>query len=80
DVLLGGGAGDTLDGGDGVDTADYSTSFGSQLVDLLFPEINTNDAAGDTYISIENAIGGNGADNMRGTYDDNVLNGGTNVD
>ncbi|GGE54902.1 calcium-binding protein [Actibacterium pelagium] len=80
DVLLGGPNGDTLDGGDGFDTADYSTSYGSQLIDLLFPQFNTNDAAGDTYISIEYVIGGNGPDNMRGTFGDDQLFGGPNVD
>ena len=80
DVLMGGADADTLDGGDGEDTADYSISNGSQLIDLMFPAINTNHAAGDTYTSIEHVIGGSGGDNMRGTVEGNQLSGGANVD
>jgi len=80
DILRGGAGSDVLDGGAGVDTADYTGSRGSQRIDLMFPSINTNSAAGDSYVSIENVVGGYGADNIRGTTGDNMLAGGHNVD
>jgi Ca2+-binding RTX toxin-like protein len=49
-------------------------------VDLLFEEVNTFAAAGDTYDSIEHLIGSQGRDNLRGTFGDNELHGGRNVD
>ncbi len=75
---------DRLDGGDGIDTADYGDALGRVLVDLqndvrgagfarFFDE---GAAAGDTFISIENVIGSDFADNLRGDANDNVLEGG----
>lgn len=46
----------------------------------MFSQINTNVAAGDVYVSIENLIGSQGFDNLRGTLEDNVIQGGRNVD
>ncbi len=80
DVLVGGTGGDVLDGGDGTDTVSYEESRGSLRVDLLFPEINTNEAAGDTFVSIENLLGSEGFDNLRGTTGDNRIQGAGNVD
>ena len=89
DTLMGDGGNDTLNGGagadhhaggDGIDTVDYTGSFGSLRVDLMFPQINTNIAAGDTYDSIENLIGSRGFDNLRGTTGDNLIQGMANVD
>ncbi|MEP3441116.1 MAG: hypothetical protein ABJN72_06525 [Sulfitobacter sp.] len=89
DTLIAGGGNDTLNGGEGADdlfgglgtdVADYTGSRGSLRVDLLFPEINTNVATGDTYESIENLIGSDGRDNLRGTFDDNWIFGSSNVD
>ena len=80
DVLVGSTGADLLDGGAGFDFADYSAAFGSQRIDLLYPELNTNMAAGDRHISIEGVIGGNGPDNIRGTIGDDVLRGESNVD
>jgi len=54
-----------LDGGNGIDTVSYEGSTGSLRVDLMFSGINTNVAAGDTYVSIENLIGSQGFDNLR---------------
>ncbi|TNF60713.1 MAG: hypothetical protein EP307_08100, partial [Rhodobacteraceae bacterium] len=66
DVLNGGPGADLLDGGPGIDTADYTGSTGSLRVDLMFPHVNTNIALGDTFQSIENLIGSQGMDNLRG--------------
>jgi len=80
DVLNGGIGADILDGGDGSDWVSYEGSRGSLRVDLMFAHINTNVAAGDTYISIENLIGSQGFDNLRGTLEDNQIQGRRNVD
>lgn len=80
DLLNGGPGADRLEGGPGIDTADYTGSVGSLRVDLMFPHINTNVAAGDTYLSIENLIGSQGMDNMRGTQGANRMQGMANVD
>ena len=80
DVLVGSTGADLLDGGAGFDYADYSAGGGSQRIDLLFPELNTLLATGDTHISIEGVIGGYGPDNIRGTLGDNILRGEANVD
>ncbi|MEQ6204696.1 calcium-binding protein [Sulfitobacter sp. HNIBRBA2951] len=71
---------DVFNGGAGSDTVSYAGSFGSLRVDLWFPSQNTFAAAGDTFISIENLTGSQGADNLRGTQGNNVLSGERNVD
>ena len=72
---------DSFVGGDGSDWVSYEGSFGSLRVDLQFSGVNTFAAAGDTYDSIENLIGSQGADNLRGTIGEgNRISGGANVD
>jgi Ca2+-binding RTX toxin-like protein len=75
DVLVGGADGDELDGGADSDTARYdvAVSGGTLVIDLAAPGNNTGEAAGDSYISIENVTGSNGADLIRGDASDNVL-------
>lgn len=80
DVLNGGAGADQLDGGEGVDWASYEGARGSLRVDLMFPQINTNVAAGDLYVSVENLKGSQGFDNLRGTLGNNVIQGDQNVD
>ena len=80
DVLVGSTGADLLDGGAGFDYVDYAEARGSQRIDLLYPELNTNLAIGDRHVSIEGVIGGYGADNIRGTFGDNILRGEANVD
>ncbi len=76
DTLYGANGADILDGGAGEDTAYYGFEFTNNLtVDLAAPGNNTYEAAGDTYISIENLTGGNGNDSLRGTNGDNVIDG-----
>ena len=80
-MWVNGGAGaDAFDGGAGIDTVSYQGSVGSLRVDLMFPGINTNLAAGDTFTSIENLIGSQGFDNLRGTTGANLIQGMANVD
>ena len=69
-----------FEGSAGSDWASYEGSRGSLRVDLMFSQINTNVAAGDVYTSIENLIGSQGFDNLRGTLADNHIVGGRNVD
>ncbi len=81
DDLLNGGAGaDAFNGGDGIDTVSYEGSRGSLRVDLLFPQINTFWAQGDTFEGIEHLIGSQGFENLRGTLEDNRIQGMANVD
>ncbi|MCR9140392.1 MAG: hypothetical protein NXI27_30825, partial [Alphaproteobacteria bacterium] len=58
DILDGGAGEDVLIGGEGSDTADYSRSLSDLVVDLGNLLNNAGDAAGDSFDSIENVIGG----------------------
>ncbi len=76
DLLIGGAGADSIDGGvTGIDTASYQTSSSGVVVNLLNPAGNTGDAAGDTYLSIENVRGSNGSDNVTGDANNNILEG-----
>ncbi|MEI7970457.1 MAG: hypothetical protein WCJ69_15845 [Betaproteobacteria bacterium] len=85
-VLRGGGGNDTLEGGAGADildgglsgrdTASYANAGASGVVaSLAAPATNTGQAAGDTYLNIENLSGSEGADTLTGDDGDNVLSG-----
>jgi Ca2+-binding RTX toxin-like protein len=64
DVLYGGAGADILNGGDGSDYASYYDFIGANLVvNLLNTTLNTGDAAGDTYTSIEYLQGSLNANN-----------------
>jgi Ca2+-binding RTX toxin-like protein len=68
---------DVVDGGDGSDTADYSSRTGA--VKLRLNTTTADDGAAgeaDKLLLIENAIGGGGADTLVGTTGDNSLSGG----
>jgi Ca2+-binding RTX toxin-like protein len=71
DTLIGGVGADALDGGDGKDTASYFGATAGVIASLANPAINSGDAAGDTYISIENLIGSGFDDALNG---DNFVN------
>ena len=76
--LLDGQAGaDTLEGGDGFDFAWYNTnSTGTGVTaSLSAPGINTGDAEGDFYISIEGLVGSSTGDFLGGDSGDNFLRG-----
>lgn len=69
--------GDRFDGGDNADTVDYSNS-GIQInqpitVDLENQSLNAGYAAGDTFISVENIIGGDHSDTISGNGQNNIL-------
>ena len=89
DVLYGGTGNDSLDGGagkdilvggSGIDTASYASASSATRVRLSFQSSNTGDAAGDEYSSIENIVGGSGADNIGGDEGENEITGGAGAD
>ena len=73
DTLFGGAGADTLDGGSNTDTADYSNAAAGVTADLGVPSNNLGDAAGDSYISIENLRGSNFDDTISGDGGINTL-------
>lgn len=75
DTLIGGTGADILDGGVGTDTASYQTSASGVTVNLLLGTGSGGDAAGDTFVSIENVTGSSSADNLIGEFGNNVLSG-----
>lgn len=75
DRLDGGAGADYLSGGTGSDTADYSSSSVGLGVSLFNPALNTGDAAGDTYNSIENLFGSDFNDGLNGNLGINTIRG-----
>ena len=80
DVLEGLVGADTLDGGDGIDTASYANAGAGVTASLADASVNSGDAAGDVYASIENMRGSVFADNFTGDAADNLLEGGAGND
>ena len=76
DNLNGGLGADLLNGGTGIDQADYVFATTGVVADLILPHRNTNEADGDTYVSIENLQGSGFADNLRGGDSANTILGG----
>jgi Ca2+-binding RTX toxin-like protein len=76
DTLIGGLGADTLIGGEGNDWASYETAVRAVVASLSAPANNTNDAAGDTYTSIENLRGSDFNDVLMGDSGKNTLWGG----
>jgi len=80
DMLCGGMGADLLDGGSGSDTADYSAAAEGVVVNLGNSALNTGEAAGDTFTSIENILGSSSADHLTGNGAANTLTGGNGSD
>jgi Ca2+-binding RTX toxin-like protein len=77
DILIGGRSTDYYDGGSGSDTID-DTSFrfsGSVSIDLALGLRNGNDGIIESFVSIENYIGSENNDSIRGDNLDNRLSG-----
>jgi len=81
DTLDGGSGNDTLDGGVGADSLrggsgfDYASYVSGTAVTavLAWSPINTGDAVGDVYSSVEGIIGSDGADWLAGSFGTNHL-------
>ena len=79
DLLSGELGNDTLDGGTGTDTAVYASATAAVVVSLATGKA-TGAAGTDTLVSIENVVGGSGADTITGDGAANFLNGGAGND
>jgi Ca2+-binding RTX toxin-like protein len=81
DVLEGGLGADRLIGGTGVDTATYARATAGVTVSLANPAINSGEAAGDTFDSVERLIGSNFSDRLNGSNGvNNTIHGGAGND
>ena len=76
DTLTGGTGADRLDGGNGTDWASYATASFGVTANLANPSLNTGEAWGDTYVSIEGLIGSPYNDHLTGDAGNNTLIGG----
>uniref|UniRef100_UPI00248038B5 beta strand repeat-containing protein n=1 Tax=Pleomorphomonas oryzae TaxID=261934 RepID=UPI00248038B5 len=74
DTLNGGGGADQLHGGGGNDTASYENATTGVSINLR-TGVNTGEAAGDTYDSIERFLGSNYNDTFAGTAGGESFNG-----
>ncbi|MEM7506713.1 MAG: cadherin-like domain-containing protein [Pseudomonadota bacterium] len=75
DLLTGGVGADRLDGGEGTDRAQYSDATAGVRADLGDAATNAGDAAGDSYVSIENLLGSRHDDVLLGDAGRNQLSG-----
>jgi Ca2+-binding RTX toxin-like protein len=86
DILVGGAGGDLLDGGTGTDTASYEDAFPQEAIIsgiyLFFGDLGsaTGEAAGDSFLSIENITGTAYDDVIGWDGGNNVINGGAGND
>lgn len=72
---MGGLGSDRLDGGAGIDRAQYSQAASGVRADLRDVATNTGEAAGDTYVAIENLLGSRFNDVLLGDAGANTLYG-----
>ena len=75
DTLIGNGGADDLNGGSGSDTASYAGATERVTASLGNAAINTGDAKGDTYVSVENLFGTGFDDALNGQNNANDING-----
>ncbi|BCW88353.1 hypothetical protein sos41_14920 [Alphaproteobacteria bacterium SO-S41] len=73
DVLVGGSGADAFDGGGGIDFVNYVTSSSGVTADMMPGNATAGDAAGDTFISIENFAGSNFNDTLSGDNASNTI-------
>jgi Ca2+-binding RTX toxin-like protein len=79
DILFGGVGADKLIGGDGQDTASYATALEAVALNMATGG-TVGDAAGDTYVTIEQIIGSAYDDVITGDNFDNRISGGAGND
>ena len=75
DVLEGGRGADAIFGGEGIDTATFVAATSAVRVYLTDPGSNAGIAAGDTFDSVENLIGGGSNDTLSGDAHANEIRG-----
>jgi hypothetical protein len=75
DRLNGGAGHDELIGGKGIDYASYKLATQAVIADIRDTSQNTDDAAGDTFKSIEGLIGSGFGDTLRGDKHRNLIEG-----
>ena len=80
DTLIGGAGADELDGGMDNDTASYVTTSSRVVASLLAGSGTVGDAAGDTFVDIENLTGSRFGDTLTGDGFANTLDGGAGDD
>ena len=80
DILIGSTGSDDLDGGSGTDTASFEGAGAGVVANLLTGVGTSGDAAGDTYVAIENLTGSGFADTLTGSSGNNFLFGGNGSD
>ncbi len=80
DTLTGGGGADALKGGSGSDTASYAGAAAGVVANLVDASVNSGDAEGDSYSSIENLTGTSFADTLTGSTASNILMSGSGND
>jgi Ca2+-binding RTX toxin-like protein len=80
DTLMGGAGADYLNGGAGTDTVLYTSAPTGVTASLANAAINTGEAAGDSYVSIENVTGSGFNDILVGNGAANILSGGVGND
>ena len=78
--LRGGLGADVLNGGDGIDFASYAGSAIGVTASFANPAVNTGEAAGDTYTSIEGLRCSDFNDTLIGDGNNNFLQGGLGAD
>lgn len=84
DTLSGGGGANDIDGGPGTDLLDFSDATGRVFADIQIDQrgagflafYDVGQPQGDTYVNLEDIIGGAFADNLRGDSGSNYLRGG----
>lgn len=76
DTLVGGAGRDVLTGDAGLDWASYEDATAAVIVDVATPSANFGFARGDSFNSIENFLGSNFNDILRGAETANILSGG----
>lgn len=73
DTLYGGAGADAFNGGAGTDVVSYESAVVGVTANMNNAAVNSGDAAGDTYDSVENMIGSSLADSLTGDTANNAL-------